>query len=419
MKITLTLVFYLCFQISFGQGLSLTLSPSNFNGVNVSCFGAKDGSIDLTVVGGLGPYNYSWSNGSNIEDIVAISAGYYRVTVTDRNGLQATAELTLTQPEPLTYDHIVSSYPNGYNISCNSCFNGSIILFGSGGISPYSYNWEDGPTTSDRFNLGAGTYYVRITDANGCNLDPALFLLNEPERTDWNTTGNQSINSSQHFLGTKDSSSLVFKTNNTTRLKIDGVGDITLNAIPSGMLYLDQAGKIKSNIQLAPCNNPTPNAPPIWNGLMSGELFTCPPFRVGVGTYLIPSQVKFMVSGNTYLDGQVGIGIDPVSAPVASGSAPYKLLVNGKLGANEIYCSLGTPEWPDYVFKPEYKLMTITDLKEFIQTNQHLPGVKSAIEIKENGINVSEQLVKAYEKIEELYLYLFELENRIKALEGN
>ena len=73
MKITLTLVFYLCFQISFGQGLSLTLSPSNFNGVNVSCFGAKDGSIDLTVVGGLGPYNYSWSNGSNIEDIVAIS----------------------------------------------------------------------------------------------------------------------------------------------------------------------------------------------------------------------------------------------------------------------------------------------------------------------------------------------------------
>ena len=50
---------------------------------NVSCFGASDGSIDLSVSGGSGTYTYSWSDGSSTEDLTGLSAGTYSVSVTD------------------------------------------------------------------------------------------------------------------------------------------------------------------------------------------------------------------------------------------------------------------------------------------------------------------------------------------------
>lgn len=69
--------------------------------------------------------------------------------------------------------------------------------------------------------------------------------------------------------------------------------------------------------------------------------------------------------------------------------------------------------WPDYVFSDDYKLMPLKELKEYIKTNKHLPGVLSAAEMQSSGVNVYEQLAKAYEKIEELYLHLIKLEEEI------
>ena len=61
---------------------------SNYSGYGVSCYGAFDGYIDLTVSGGVPPYTYTWSNGAITEDLNSLSQGSYSVSITDQNGCQ-------------------------------------------------------------------------------------------------------------------------------------------------------------------------------------------------------------------------------------------------------------------------------------------------------------------------------------------
>lgn len=110
---------------------------------NVTCNGGNNGAIDLTVSGGLPPYNYDWSNmpgTSNPEDQSNLSAGIYVVTVTDANGCTAVISATITQP---TIILTVSTTP----VSCNGGSNGAINLTATGGTMPYSFNWSNGSST--------------------------------------------------------------------------------------------------------------------------------------------------------------------------------------------------------------------------------------------------------------------------------
>lgn len=236
-----------------GQALQLSLTPSIYNGFNISCFGSRDGSVVLTVTGGVAPFTYTWSNGNITKDISNVAAGYYRVTVIADNGEEAEAEITLIEPEALNVDQLISSYPNGYNISCYSCYNGSILLYPGGGVSPYTFTWEDGPTSQDRFNLGSGSYFVNIIDANQCVYSNDGFHLNEPERSDWTMSGNLGSNPLSNFIGTKDAKDLVFKTNNLERFRVLSTGEIKLNAfsgLGDKLLMTNNDGKIIA----APCD---------------------------------------------------------------------------------------------------------------------------------------------------------------------
>lgn len=102
-SLTGILFLYLFFAAITAQAqMNLALTPSNYNGYNVSCFGGSNGSVDLTVTGGTSPYTYEWSNGSTTEDISGQMANYYRVVVTDATSATADAEITLTEPSALT-----------------------------------------------------------------------------------------------------------------------------------------------------------------------------------------------------------------------------------------------------------------------------------------------------------------------------
>ena len=93
---------------------------------NISCYGGSDGSIVLTVSGGVTPYNYFWSNGETTEDLSNIGPGLYSVLVTDTNNCTETLEFEITEPEELTIIADVS------NISCFGGNDGSIDITVSG-----------------------------------------------------------------------------------------------------------------------------------------------------------------------------------------------------------------------------------------------------------------------------------------------
>ena len=192
----------------YAQELEVSLTPGNYNGFNISCFGARDGNIDATVTGGTPPYTYIWTNGATTQDLNNVAAGYYKIIVRDALSGIVEVEITLIEPEQMWVDYLLSNFPNGYNISCYDCFNGHILLFTGGGVGPYSYAWEDGPSTSDRFNLGRGDYGVNITDANQCELRPELFQMTEPDRSDWTQFGNTGSDPNLHFIGTTDAKDL-------------------------------------------------------------------------------------------------------------------------------------------------------------------------------------------------------------------
>jgi hypothetical protein len=112
-----------------------------------------------------------------------------------------------------------------------------------------------------------------------------------------------------------------------------------------------------------------------------------------------------------YSNGNVGIGTGTSRIPT------NKLEVNGVIRAHEVIVE--TTNWPDYVFAPDYHLPTLQEVARHIEEKQHLPGIPSAAEVAEEGINLSEMNVKLLQKIEELTLYVIQQEERIKALETN
>ena len=110
--------------------------------------------------------------------------------------------------------------------------------------------------------------------------------------------------------------------------------------------------------------------------------------------------------------GQVGIGIaNTANLP----DDQYLLAVDGKIIAEEVRVEL-SGVWPDYVFKPEYKLLTIEELEASINKNGHLPGIPSADQVEEEGIEIGDMQKRMMEKIEVLSLYIIQQNKEIKEL---
>ena len=76
-------------------------------GVDISTYGAKDGSIDAVVEGGVPPYTFEWSNGAATEDVNGLEKGEYTITVTDNVGQTATCSSPIAEPEPVDLTVVV------------------------------------------------------------------------------------------------------------------------------------------------------------------------------------------------------------------------------------------------------------------------------------------------------------------------
>ena len=175
---------YTC-QVTDSNGCSISASANVLNNAgnlsldntivtNEICSNTA-GSIDITISGGVTPYNFNWNNGATTEDISGLSAGNYSCQLTDNNAcIINIGPITINNSSGgLTIDTFVVT-----NESCGNAA-GSIDLTISGGTLPYTYLWSDGQTTEDATLLSAGNYSCTITDANNCSININVDVLND------------------------------------------------------------------------------------------------------------------------------------------------------------------------------------------------------------------------------------------------
>ncbi len=493
--------------------LLVVAQVSNYNGFAVSCFGMKDGWIDLTVTGGQGPIEFKWSNGADSEDVGELAAGYYKVDVLDHSGQRVTLEFTLEQPLAMKLDVDVYEYTNGYNISCYECYNGNASVVVLGGAPPFTIAWSDGPVGAERYNLGPKDYKITASDANGCLGASATILLRGPERSDWSMTGNSNTTPGPQYIGTADGKDVVFKSNGQERMRLRADGHITLTdtTLFGKNLYVRGDGVIDA-ITDHP-ENPGPADPcatnPVGPGMdahwrIGGNVFQYPLCLTNfpqIGTkvplnfgFITDDQVRMVINSTgkvgigtgqpmakLHIDGDLlvrakegvygditssadsltgvaiwarnthaawGLSIDsagnghimgdwnqphPIMTftynKVGIGTVPpsnsnYQLFVEGGISTRDVMVKVGA--WPDFVFDPDYPLLPLPELRAFLQSRHHLPGVPSAAELEgKGGIELGDMQTRLLRLVEEQALYILHLEERqadmeyrIRALEG-
>jgi hypothetical protein len=123
---------------------------------------ATTGSLAIGVVGTAPPFTYLWNNSATTSSITGVPLGAYSCTITDNGGCKVVKHDNLMQTS------LVNANLNTNNVNCIFNTNGSIIANGTGGTPPYSYAWSNNQTGPANTGLGAGTYWVTVTDNNGC-----------------------------------------------------------------------------------------------------------------------------------------------------------------------------------------------------------------------------------------------------------
>ncbi len=131
--------------------------------INVSCHDSATGAIYIGVTGGTSPYTFHWSNNDSTQDVTALAAGTYNVTVVDAKGCNSYSGTTVLQPLALFVN--VASY---HNLHCFNDSTGSIETAASGGTPPYTFSWSNQSAFQNIFGLQPGTYSLTVDDASGC-----------------------------------------------------------------------------------------------------------------------------------------------------------------------------------------------------------------------------------------------------------
>jgi large repetitive protein len=164
---------------------------SDYNGEEISCFGACDGELTITPTGGTPGFTYQVdgvSYGAN-SALGGLCAGDLVVLMTDTNGCYIQTSIPITEPEELIVAsaNITSDY-SGSPISCNGASDGEITITASGGVPNYTYSTSGGaPFSSSNISggLSADSYDVIVQDANSCVSAISVVNMTEPAALDF------------------------------------------------------------------------------------------------------------------------------------------------------------------------------------------------------------------------------------------
>lgn len=141
----------------------------------VRCFGGSDGEVEIQVAGGTPPYNFSWSNNSDFQNLKNAPAGNFSCVATDANGCQQQKNFQIEQPQKLEMQVLTID-----SVRCFGQSNGSLRAFPAGGAGNFQFSWAHGANTALTNNLAAGTYFLTLTDKNGCTTAASANLEQPP-----------------------------------------------------------------------------------------------------------------------------------------------------------------------------------------------------------------------------------------------
>lgn len=235
-------------------------------------------------------------------------------------------------------------------------------------------------------------------------------------------------------------------------LKVDGninyQGATQSSDVNSSVVVMDPTTKIlkvmplstihQMQYTLLTCNNNIPT----WASGLNKMYPTCDNANVGIGTSTPAFKLDVRGRGN-FLEGvRLGSYTTSPNMPIqalvegersVNSTAPWiRMSVRNANGTNEtrfrvenngtVYCTQvnvrppANIPIPDYVFKSDYQLMPLTELHRYVLENSHLPNIPNEKEIRMDGMNLDEMQLKLLEKVEELTLYMIELDAKNKVL---
>ncbi|MCB0644954.1 MAG: SprB repeat-containing protein, partial [Phaeodactylibacter sp.] len=169
----------------------ICLVDAALNLVPITCFGEAGGQLQFSVQVGSGPFSYSLTGPGVLESgtvsnlnesltLFNLPGGDYTLQVTSATDASASYQFTINEPPLLSTDIDILSDYNGFAVSCADAFDGSIQAIGSGGVTPYTYDWSNGGFNSTLVGLPAGPYDLILTDANGCVATNSVILQAPP-----------------------------------------------------------------------------------------------------------------------------------------------------------------------------------------------------------------------------------------------
>lgn len=152
----------------------------SFNAFDVACKGDATGTAFVQASGGIPPYAYQWeasAGGDTLQTASNLSAGIYRVSISDVGGCTLVDSITIGEPAA-----VLDAFIRTGNVTCYGDRNGDIIILASGGTAPYQYGYDTTNFTnaSHLSGLFAGYYTAYIKDARGCIYQQDSLFISEP-----------------------------------------------------------------------------------------------------------------------------------------------------------------------------------------------------------------------------------------------
>ncbi len=241
-----------------------------------------------------------------------------------------------------------------------------------------------------------GTFGGLITSNTGVTISNAAGELSF--RTGGNDKGFVQLSGDNLRLGTYNGNAtgnIVFRTGGADRLYMDQSGNTGLGtATPLTRMHIASGADVSLTTH---------------GYLMLGPVS---------GSNIVMDNNEIMARSN----GAVGALVmqnDGGTVRIGAQAVPsgYKFAIDGKMICEEVRVQLKA-NWPDYVFRKDYNLMPLRQLKTFIETNNHLPNIPKATIVEKEGVEVGDMQKKLMEKVEELTLYIIDLQKQIDELKA-